>query len=775
MVWCATSGGWIAAHGRQGSVHLETDGWQRAPPDAPPPLPFPVDARLGGRVARLTLPAATVSVRCPARTRAAGDRVSLGDGEALVATDGAVETIIRFDGEADVRPPALPDGSGAGAGSGRDVGVGGGGRDAAGWRGEGGGRRAGGAAPATAEEPRVTVAFDDPTLVTVGFREAAPDPPTVTVPATPAGVATALTHASSALGTMGPGRSHPGRRGHPPLVAFGDLDVPTAVREATPETGIELRLPAAMSTCCLAAPLAFYLGARVTVDEGRNRPRLVAADAGIDRPLPAAEGPFADEVGGLLRRVFVLDCLTRDRPGERLAGADLLDRVGIEAATARSLSPAGRLAAYLDAPFAPIESEFPAWPLATYVDGGTRTARCLPYLLDRLSLVYPAAASELDGGSLLRRALDGFYRGPGVGPAPVSGRASGDPTGRPGDPTDGDVAGDRPAGGGMTRSAGDVAGDRPAGGGMTRSAGDVATADRLAPELRDARLHGWLADGTPIEAFKSNPEAYRNRLAARRDRPGTLDIAVVCNDADLTGEQAVADIYRERAADLPVDVTVHGSLDRRSLADLLGEPRDFVHYIGHCERDGLRCRDGYLDVADVETVRARTFFLNACGSYQQGQRLVERGSVAGAVTLTTVLDRHAATVGTAFARLLIHGVGFERALSLARQQILMGSDYAVVGDGTYALVPAAAPAVLQVSETDAGFEIVQEVLSADAPGRSHRSPFDDNDRLHGRPARTELGHDAAIDLLSERSVPAYYDGDLRWSTELAAELSSRCD
>lgn len=730
MVWCARLGGGIAAQGRQGSVRLEGTAWEAVDGDTPS-LPLSVDVRVSGRTTSLTLTGSAVSIQAPASVRAAAGPVELGADEALVASGGPVETVLRFEGPAHVTPPTLPDGSGAG--SANDTGDGGrsgpsGGSDSSGPH-------------VGAEAARPTVVFDDPTPVTVGFREGTASPPTVTVPPTPGGVATALTHASSALRTLGPGRSHPEFRGHPPLVRFGELDVPAAVRRSTPETGIELRLPPSLSTCSLAAPLAFYLGAAVHVDDDRTRPRLHASGAGIDRALPVADGSFADTVATLLRRVFFLDCLTRDRPGERLAAADLLDEVGLDAATVRDRAPADRLATYLDAPFDRIEAEFPTWPLATYIDGGTRTARCLPHLLDRLSLVYPADASELDGGSLLRRALDGFYRGPGSA-----------------------------AGSGTTPGTALRADGRDI---RTRAAGDVATADRLAPELRSARLHGWLAEGTPIEAFKSSPAAYRNRLAARRAREDPLDIAVVCNDADMTGETAVADIYRDRAADLPVDVTVHGSLGRRELADLLEQPCDFVHYIGHCEREGLRCRDGYLDVADLESVRARTFFLNACGSYQQGQRLVERGSVAGAVTLTTVLDRHAATVGTAFARLLIHGVGFERALALARQQILMGSDYAVVGDGTYALVPAASPAVLHLSETEDGFEVVREVLSADAPGRSHRSPFAARDRLDGRPARIELDRDETVALLRDRSLPARHDGRLYWSTDLAAELAAQ--
>lgn len=732
MVWCAKTERCVRAQGRQGTVRVDTTGWEPSN-GASPPLSCTVDASVTGRVRRLTLPPSRLRLVGTGSPRLPSGRVSLADGELLVVDGGRLETVVRFDGVAWVDPPALTDGGEAGGREPRDAPDGGGGptdvttTTAAEWP----------SADGTTTGRGATVLFEGPTPVTVGFRERTPDPPTVTVPPTPAGVATALTHAASALRTTGPGRSHPGQRSHPPLVAFGDRDVPAAVRRATPETGIEFRLPASLSACCLAAPLAFYLGATVRVDEGREAPVLRAPATDLRREFPAEDAAFADGVATLLRRVFLLDCLVRDRPGERLGGGGLLERLELDAARLRELPPPERLTAYLEAPLEHLDGDLPAWPLATYVDGDRRTVRCLPYLLNRLSLVHPAAASEIDGDSLLRRALDGFYR-------------SQDDSEAPRHPVRQRVE------------------DRS----LRRSAGDVATFDRLDPELRNARLHGWLAEGVPVEAFKPTPGAYRNRLAASREQGASLDIAVVCNDPAMSGERAVADIYRDRAAGFPVDVSVHSALSCRALADLLATPHDFVHYIGHCERDGLRCRDGYLDVGDLDTVRARTFFLNACGSYRQGQCLVEGGSVAGAVTLTAVLDRQAATVGTAFARLLIHGAGFERALSLARQQVLMGSDYAVVGDGTYTLAPATDAAMLHVDPVEGGFEVGQEVLSSGAPGRSHPSPFGPGDHLYGSRPRGTLDRGALVELLRNRPLPVCYDGQLRWATELAGELTS---
>ncbi len=79
--------------------------------------------------------------------------------------------------------------------------------------------------------------------------------------------------------------------------------------------------------------------------------------------------------------------------------------------------------------------------------------------------------------------------------------------------------------------------------------------------------------------------------------------------------------------------TMHHSVTVDELARIFEAEEDFVHFIGHCEVGGLKCQDGTLDIESLSSVGVRTFFLNACGSYRQGQALIERGSVAGAVTL----------------------------------------------------------------------------------------------------------------------------------------------
>ncbi|WP_226010091.1 hypothetical protein [Halomicrobium salinisoli] len=565
--------------------------------------------------------------------------------------------------------------------------------------------------PATVEptDSEVAVSFSDSTTVTLGVGwDSDADRGSITVAPTPDGVATAVTAMASAHHTTAPARSHPSFRAAPPSIEVGDeTTVPDRIESEIPETGIEFRVPRSLDAVFVAAPLAYYLGAEV-IPEDRERPLLAAPSAGVRREfggLPDFQGECAD----MLRRTFFLDCLTRRVSPER----DLLDPDGspsLDPESVRSLSPADRLARYLEVPDEDLSSSLPDWHLSTYAAPEPDRVPCLPHLLDRLSLIYLPAASELEATDLLDETLTDAY--------------------------------------------------------LTR--GHCARSTVLKPEPGAGRVSAWLAPGTPIDAFKASARAYENRSRARTGGADELRVAVVLNEAEMRDERAtVADVYDEGAAGLPIDVTVHEELTRSELAGVFETEHDFVHYIGHCEDDGLRCADGTLDVADLDAVRTPTFFLNACGSYEQGLELIDNGAVAGAATLKTVLDRQAATVGTAFARLLTHGFSIQRALDLARRRIMMGKDYATVGDGTFALLPGQRqPVVARLETADEGYRLSCDVLTVRSNGARYALPFDDGATLNGTRTERVLSEGELREALADASLPVVHEGDLKWSDEI---------
>jgi hypothetical protein len=687
MAWVVASGG-VRAIGDSGDVLIETAGWRERP--AGPSMASSVEETLTGTLSGLRIPTTSATVSAVDEPR----KFSVGNGLDLFSGEYVLECSLS----------ATPT-----AGACTDQG------SVMGFR-----LRFEGPASIRERDGELSVSLLDETPVALGFTEQRSDPASITVPPTPDGVSTAISHLSASLRTTGPERSHPSMRDHPPIVDCGEeTSIPAAVRDATPDTGIELRVPPELEYCFVGAPLAYYLGATMTVTE-EAAPRLVAPSADVEyrfRRLPT----FQQGVTRLLRQVFFFDTLVRDVDGEPVADRETQAAAfGLEPSRLRDLSPAARLAKYFWVSTGDLSAALPEWHFSTYLAPEAGNVSPLSYLLDALSLLYLPEYSPVHGPDLLERSLDEYYR---------SGSQSDSATPR--------------------------------------------QLDVVQPARRAGRIQGWFGPGAPIDAFKTTPAAFENRRTYRGRWERPLSVTVVLNDDAMSDEHAaVSEIYRDRSADLPLAVTVEEDLSRAALASVFETPTDFVHYIGHCDQDGLECADGSLSVSTLEASRARTFFLNACGSYHEGLELVERGSVGGAVTLTDVLDRQAAKVGTAFARLLVHGFGLEPAMQLSRRRIMMGKDYATVGDGTYTLAPSSgSPVVGWLEHRADGYTLSCEAVSARQNGDTFVPPFASEPVLHGRTAEADLSATRCIEVLRADSFPVIYEGDFHWSTDLADVLA----
>jgi len=610
----------------------------------PPALAARVDAAVVGATRALRLPDADAVL-----TRAGGRPLGEGplpSGTHEIAVDGPLETRVAFEGPATVEA------------------------DAGGpW-----------------------LRFREWRAVTVGFRESPTPRDTVTVPATASGLATAVTVAGRSHRTNGPERSHPGYRPRTPRITFAESGAAEPVPEPDDEAPT-MTVPETSTAVLVAAPLAYYLGA--TLRTGGSPAVRGGSFEYTFEPLPS----LAEEVGDMLRGLCGLDARLRSVPGEDgPLPVEFDDPEGL-----REAPPVERLEAVVDSE----PENRPTWPLATYVDDEIESGRYLPYLLDRLSLVYPAEYSRLDPQALLRRSLDEFFRG------------------------------------------------------------ETADVDAVDPSLADSRFHAWLGDGVPVDAFTL-------LWAGDRRFDDGFDIDVVCNDEEMRTEGAVAEVYRHRLASENVEVRIHERLPTAELSALFERSTDLLHFVGHCEVDGLVCPDGHLAATDLESCGAESFFLNACGSYHEGYDLVRRGATVGAVTLTTVLDDQAATVGTTFAELLSRGFAFDHALSLARSEILAGRDYVVVGDGTHRLRPPRGDSgVFELERTEEGFAVGYDATAPDSVGRRYLDPFDGQERPCGTRARTALDREALLELFERYASPVRYEGELRWTDELAREMAER--
>ncbi|SFS55788.1 hypothetical protein [Halostagnicola kamekurae] len=684
--WDAVDDGLRVTDADNATIVVEGEALEIA--DSSPGINRPVDETVVVTAEQLRLPHAVVyasnlSSGTQHELDPHGEPLSLAPGEYIVDIDTRIKTYLRFSGAATIHR--------------------------------------------TDDIETVVVSFPERSRLVLGFRSRHEIPAdTITIPDSPSGLASAISHLHVSQKTTSPDRSYPSLRGHPPRIETGQtLEIPSTVTSRATESGITITVPPRYEDLFVVAPLAYYLQASVeTSAHEPARLSLEGHDVSVPLPsMPALEG----EVEQLLRKVFFLDCLVRNAGpfSTSLSELDVLEALEIDSDRLYAGTIRERLASYLEIPYETIEHRLPDWHLSTYVEAGPDTVETLPFLLDRMSLISMPKWSELCEQELVERSLDDFYR---------SGTAD------------------------------------------TRSGGQIPSIDIVKPELQSGCVHGWIADGVPIDVFKSMPEAYQNRLQYLERWSDASSIAVVLNDPEMAGEhESVAKIYRERADALPIELSVEESLTTGELARVFEAEHDFVHFIGHCETDGLCCPDGTFSTSTIETCNAQTFFLNACGSFYEGLELVENGSVAGAVTLQKVLNDHAVKVGSMFATLLVHGFSIERAMDLARRRIMMGKDYAVVGDGTHSLSQGEQqyPTTITMELVDDEQYLLSiECYSTGDTGSYYFPHADGNDNAYlcGSPSRLLLSADELPAFLSEANASVIYDGDVYWSEQLSENL-----
>lgn len=566
----------------------------------------------------------------------------------------------------------------------------------------------------------VTITLPKESTVTVGFRSHVGAPTQrLHIPPTPEGVANALSTFSNVHKTDTPDRSYPSMRAHPPILEIDDDAAIDGQLEPIEKATIILRMPRSLRSLFVIAPLVFYLGAAVKL-ESREAPLLETES--IEYQFTDLNR-FPEDIARLLSRVFYLDCLVRNAGpyGFDIHELDYLNEVVLDLERLYPLPTSERLAEYLEVPFERIADGFPEWPMAVSLETTVDNIPTLPHLLDRLSLIFPPASTPVDERTIVARSLGDFHRSATCG-------------GREG-------------------------------------RGEVT--DIIEPVTSRGAVHGWIADGTPIDAFKCLPEAFSNRLEYL-GQSGPPSVVVILNDAEMDAEfSQVATTYRRAAETCSMEVEVLKRLGTDELATTFEGSYDFVHYIGHCDLEGLRCHDGNLPTSSLSEINVQSFFLNACQSYDEGLELIRRGSVSGAVTIGDVLDNQARKVGTTFARILGRGYNIQRSLKLARARAIMNRQYGIVGDGTHTLIHGRShiPPILYVSNVcRSEYKIFSDSCPPNFQGsltwlHTYSKPvITGNDNSHSVSAERFERH------LHTADEPIIYEGKLYWPDELLDEL-----
>lgn len=607
----------------------------------------------------------------------------------------------------------------------------------------------------TPTDDAVTIDFGVETPVRVGARSNHDQPARkITTTEEPADLMRAVSLFGNAMKTWSPERSFPSLRGHPPLLELGsEHRVPDGL--TPPETGIELTIPPEHEWLYPIAPLAYWFGATVEagspalhVDGERySLGRRGGYEAGSDREA------FEKHVRDVLQFTFFLECAVRTEGfyDVELDARRRVEAVGLPLDFERlyGASLADRVRTYLD-----LEGSFetlaarvgrPGWRLTADVQPDPDRATTMPFLARDLAVVRCPTDSKLERTS--EDVADGMEN--------VFARSS-------------------PPGGGAVRTTGD--------GVATRSSSTPDASSRSEGRERivglpdaDSMSQAWLGDGFAIGAAKASTQSYLQRLEQHARDSSGISIDVVVNDEEMADEASVSDIYGARD-NLEFDIDLRESLPTDELAEVFESDTDFVHYIGHVDPEGFDCTDGYLHADQLGTVGADTFVLNACASYEQGQRLVDRGAIAGVVTLEDVINSLATKVGTTVARLLNYGFPIGSATSLVQETIFTGSNYVVVGDSNAALAQSntPVPTVARVSlRGDGQFDMTVETFASwnfDV-GTIYR-PYIEGCECHyvvpGELDTWRVDDQALDEYLDISTFPLVGKGNLYWSDEISA-------
>ena len=605
------------------------------------------------------------------------------------------------------------------------------------------------------EENAIDIALDHETTLEIGARSLHSQPArTLKTTSDPTDLMRAVSLFGNAMKTWSPERTWPSLRGHPPLLELGtECHIPDKLNP--PETGIEISVPAELDWLFPAAPLAYWLGATVTEGDpalhvdGRSYRLGGSDDAGIGRNRES----FEQDVKDVLQFTFLLDCAVRTEGfyNVELDARRRVDAAGLpldfEALYEAPLAERVREYLELEYSFEDLATRIgrPGWRLTADVQTDPERVTTLPFLARDLAVVRCPSMSKLDETS--QDATEGMD----------------------------DV---------FARSTSPFASSTSSGGLKTRSSftpdpsSDSESRERIIGlPAADSMSQAWIGDGFAVGAAKASTKSYLQRLEKQAEGNSRINIDVVVNDEGMGDEASVSDIYGTRDH-LAFDIDLHQGLSTEELANVFESETDFVHYIGHVDPEGFDCTDGYLNADQLGNVGADTFVLNACASYEQGQQLVDRGAIAGVVTLEDVINSLATKIGKTVARLLNYGFPIGSATSLVQETIFTGSNYVVVGDSNTALAQSnvAVPNVARIAlRRDGQFDVsVETFASWNYDVGSMYGPYiegcDCQYVVPGELDTWRVSDDELDTFLETATFPVVGSGNLYWSDAVSASL-----
>lgn len=286
-----------------------------------------------------------------------------------------------------------------------------------------------------------------------------------------------------------------------------------------------------------------------------------------------------------------------------------------------------------------------------------------------------------------------------------------------------------------------------------------------------SRTHAWLADGIPAGGIKLLPSAMTSDQAPIVNP----DVVVVDNLEVGTEAEAVVPFYRRLTESEGGSCRIRRDLSRAELREVIESEADHLHFVGHCNAEGIRCGEQHLSIEEVGQTGLSSFVLNACDSVELGRMLIERGATAGITTTRKIITTPARSAGRECVRFLVNGWPIARAIRRAERAVTdSDTGYVTVGDGTYAMTgtDSVLPPEVRIDQPSSSGNKYTVSTTFNHPieaGASVRlpDPFDDQRWLAGDGRTHRLTQDELRLVLDELESAVVFDGDLRWPGELS--------
>ena len=541
----------------------------------------------------------------------------------------------------------------------------------------------------------------------------------------------AVSSMTSALKTESPERSWPTLRGYPPLIELGDEFHADTL--GTPiDTGISIQVPPRLQHVFTIAPLAFYLGAKVS--PGKT-PKIITEsfthEFNKGRKLE-------DDVAKILKHVFFLDCLVRTAGVYQYDLHELSvieDELPWDIESVYDASLSTQLEQYLKIDFSTVQPHLPRWPMTAHIPPSPESAEILPFIVNELGIIRMPRGEryEIDTSIGTFTSIDkhGYH--------------------------------------GLARGA-ETRSDT-----STSPQNDFGKVTVVEPDIVGESIeHAWFGEHIPVGASKATVEGYRSQIH-QGSKGQSIDILVVCNDARMLDEHDVIDETYGNREVLSFDITSEFGVTTSEFSDLLVNGSfDFLHYIGHATNDGLRCSDGDLDVNSLDEVDLGVFFLNACHSYEQGLALSNCGAFGGVATVGDIINEHAVESGAAIARLLNLGIPLRGALEIVRERTVLGEQYLIVGDGSTDIAQSdGGPPTIVTVKDNIGDEIDVRIRNYPTKefqiGSLAMPKIDASENMHLLPLhdfQVKVQRSELESFFTLTKTPVIIDGTLHWNTDI---------